>query len=105
MLSRSRFSGTERWMVMGMRNKLYCLIHSFVFAATEVSDMHLAEYLITNGVRIPVRCKDCKHSYKSSGSSTRYRCECWGVYDIDCEVTPEHFCSYGERRTVSEDGK
>ena len=57
-----------------------------------------ARYIESLGITEVVRCKDCKHSYKSSGSSTRYRCECWGVYDIDCEVTPEHFCSYGERK-------
>ena len=45
-----------------------------------------------------VRCKDCKHCYKSTSSSTNYRCKVWGVYDTDCEVTPEHFCSYGERK-------
>ena len=45
-----------------------------------------------------VHCKDCKHCYKSYGSSTGYRCKVWGVYDNDCEVTPEHYCSYGERK-------
>ena len=45
-----------------------------------------------------VHCKDCKHCYKSYGSSTGYRCKVWGIYDTDCEVTPEHYCSYGERK-------
>lgn len=45
-----------------------------------------------------VRCKDCKHCYKATFSSTGYRCKVWGVYDKDCEVTPEHYCSYGERK-------
>lgn len=45
-----------------------------------------------------VRCKDCKQCYKATFSSTGYRCKVWGVYDNDCEVTPEHYCSYGERK-------
>ena len=45
-----------------------------------------------------VRCKDCKHCYKATFSSTGYRCKVWGVYDKDCEVTPGHYCSYGERK-------
>ena len=45
------------------------------------------------------RCHECQHSYKSSGSSTGYVCECWGVYDIDCECDPNGFCYKGTRRT------
>lgn len=45
-----------------------------------------------------VRRKDCEHCYKATFSSTGYRCKVWGVYDKDCEVTPEHYCSYGERK-------
>ena len=44
-----------------------------------------------------VRCKDCEHSYKSSGSSTGYKCECWGVYDIDCECNPDGHCYNGRK--------
>ena len=35
---------------MGMLEKLYRLIRDFLFNAPDVSDMNLAEYLITNGV-------------------------------------------------------
>ena len=85
---------------MGMRNKLYCLIHSFVFAATEVSDMHLAEYLINNGVRIPVRCKDCKHCRTASwGERFCARKQADGVYAELSNLSEDDFCSYGERRT------
>ena len=44
-----------------------------------------------------VRCKECERSYKSSASSTGYRCKRWGVYDTDCDCNPNGFCSYGER--------
>lgn len=46
-----------------------------------------------------VRCKDCKHSYRSSGSSTGYRCHCWGMWGEDHEVEADGFCHIGERRT------
>ena len=46
-----------------------------------------------------VRCKDCKHSYKSSGSSTGYRCCRWGIYDEDCDCDSNGFCHKGERRS------
>ena len=57
----------------------------------------LGEAKIVDAVEV-VRCKDCKHCYKATFSSTGYRCKVWGVYDKDCEVTPEHYCSYGERK-------
>lgn len=58
-----------------------------------------AELMVSRDVVPVVRCKDCKHCYKSSGSSTGYRCRVWGVCDTDCEVYLNYFCSYGERRT------
>lgn len=45
------------------------------------------------------RCHECQDSYKSSGSSTGYRCKNWGVYDTDCECDPNGFCHKGTRRT------
>ena len=57
----------------------------------------LAEQPTVDVVEV-VRCKDCKHCYKATFSSTGYRCKVWGVYDNDCEVTPEHYCSYGEMK-------
>ena len=61
---------------------------------------------IKDGIKntVPVvRCKDCKHCYKSSGSSTGYRCRVWGVCDTDCEVYLNYFCSYGERKDNGSD--
>ena len=99
---------------MGMREKLIDLLHKGVRCPGTVADctdcpQHsnkvpcdefgaTADMLIANDVVPVVRCKDCKHSYKSSGSSTGYRCKVWGVYDTDCEVTPDNFCAYGERK-------
>lgn len=49
------------------------------------------------GVEPVVRCKDCEYCYKSSFSSTGYRCKMWGSYDTDCETSPDNFCSKGEQ--------
>lgn len=35
-----------------MREKLYNLIHNFIFEGAEVSDMNLADHLIENGVTV-----------------------------------------------------
>ena len=81
-------TAVQRWMVMGMLEKLYRLIRDFLFNAPVVSDMNLAEYLITNGVTIPVHCKDCKD---------HDRCE---VEDLlrYFDPTSEPYCSVGERK-------
>ncbi len=46
-----------------------------------------------------VRCHECQRSYKSSASSTGYRCKAWGVYDQDCDCDPNGFCHKGEKLT------
>ena len=51
-----------------------------------------ADFLIANGVTIPVRCKDCKHWCEDTLS-----CMCGNHYDDNWYG--EDFCSYGERRT------
>ena len=62
----------------------------------------VADYLLDNGVRVPVLCKDCKHYDNSEGI-------CWCNLNskfypggMDWHSFPEDgFCSYGERK----DGK
>jgi hypothetical protein len=80
---------------MGMREKLYRLIRDFLFNAPDVSDMNLAEYLITNGVTIPVRCKDCKY-FKDWGDGNK-TCDYW-TDQWDCATDSDAYCSYGERK-------
>lgn len=49
-----------------------------------------------------VRCKDCEFGCFNTSNET-YKCRSMnGMYRT---VHAEDFCSYGERRTVSEDGK
>jgi hypothetical protein len=52
---------------------------------------YMAEQLITNGVTIPVRCKDCKYFYMGRCS---HAANGWLPSRKDND-----FCSYGERRT------
>lgn len=47
----------------------------------------VADYLLDNGVIIPVRCKNCRH-YNPDGGY----CGFWG----ECRH-PEHYCEDGER--------
>ena len=57
----------------------------------------IADYLMENGVTIPVRCKDCIHWYEREGV-------CLKIYSDGAvspyawqDRNPDDFCSYGER--------
>ena len=48
-----------------------------------------------------VRCKDCKHSRQAEWYRAKLRCthpSCM-CRQVPYDVPPNHFCSYGERRT------
>lgn len=54
-----------------------------------------ADYLIANGVTIPVRCQDCKHWKNEINGCTEDKRFCdIGFY----MVHKDGFCSYGERK-------
>lgn len=85
-------------MVILMREKLMRLIASkpelLINLNTSITRLFkLAEYLIENGVTIPVRCKDCIHFHMMEDG---YH-DCINIYGIDFPQ-PDDFCSYGERR-------
>jgi hypothetical protein len=78
----------QRWMVMGMREKLIELLEDVLSADTWGE---IADHLIANGVTIPVRCKDCKwwedwYCTNANGANTSV-------------VNGDWFCCAGERRT------
>ena len=88
---------------MGMREKLIELIgrvqdegidYSDVVCVYKTSNGRLADYLIANGVTIPVRCKDCEYRADLLDNGN-YLCnrKMLGM------VRPNDFCSFGERRT------
>ena len=101
---------------MGMREKLIELIKNATFTCPDgITNCHnceyyekdafgnpcneiklLSDYLIANGVTIPVRCEDCKHWLHDFPGCTDAigRCE-WANY----MVGGNGYCVYGERRT------
>lgn len=52
-----------------------------------------ADYLISNGVTIPVRCKDCKHN--CTFDTLLY---CDHVRGLAGSVSPDGYCYLGERK-------
>ena len=55
-------TAVQRWMVMGMREKLIELLRNCPYRPRPNMMWELiADHLIANGVTIPVRCKDCKY--------------------------------------------
>ena len=99
-------TAVQRWMVMGMREKLIELIgqvqddgcdYSNCFGAWDrpdhIENSVLADHLIANGVTIPVRCKDCKH-YETGRRLTPY-CKCPKGLK---EPWDNSFCPRGERK-------
>lgn len=46
-----------------------------------------------------IRCKDCKYCFRSSLSSTHYKCKQWGLKDgCYCETDEDGYCYRGEQR-------
>ena len=91
----------QRWMVMGMREKLIELLINSpgleVLFGGEEEFAKNADFLIANGVTIPVRCKDCDkfcpEEIRKLYNTDKY------CMRIGCVVADDDFCSCGERRT------
>ena len=94
---------------MGMREKLIELLSdnisefcklSVIRGTTKITGItfdadRFADYLIANGVTIPVRCKDCKKRYDSNECPM-----CILAYGEQHDFTLENgYCDCGERRT------
>ena len=83
---------------MGMREKLIEMIAGYSIDTQEAVEF-VADYLIANGVKIPVRCKDCKHygweQEPCHGRTQRFCKLHKGLVVVDKDT----FCPYGERRT------
>lgn len=55
-----------------------------------------ADYLISRGVTIPVRCSECRYfDIDDWDGETLYGCEFGGV---EFDVNPDTYCCYGERK-------
>lgn len=75
------------------REKLTDLIASYMEFVRTATPKEMATHLISNGVTLPVRCKDCKHNNESRaiGESGMW-CDYWGT-----DPDPDDFCRWGER--------
>lgn len=62
----------------------YCFEHLFI------------DYIISQGVTIPVRCRECRYLESDDWNGETLYC-CTNTM-IQGDVTPEAFCSYGERK-------
>ena len=83
---------------MGMRKKLIELLtheNSPLFMVFGDNVEGLADYLISNGVTIPVRCKDCQ-KWQRHTQVDRERGECRRYQTTKHETG---FCDRGERRS------
>lgn len=103
-----------------MREKLFNLIGQVQDCGCDVTDVvamnfvendKLVDWLIANGVVIPVRCKDCKHRRYHSCYREADRIEEMmtkkGIIFVHNAPTYsirslDDFCSYGEGRTDNE---
>lgn len=111
MLLQSRFSATERWMVLGMaeyieRSKIFSVWRSMP-APASVTSLSAAIHQ-TPAIEI-VRCKDCaafEEKYRTVGEETG-TVYCGGYcyhWDYEPGMSPnqvdgDDFCSRGERKT------
>ena len=75
-----------------MREKLIELLMQAKIGWTKAE---LVDYLIANGVTIPMRCKDCK-SFTYDGYHKHYYCS--RAKGLRYAILPDDFCPYGERR-------
>ena len=76
-----------------MREKLIELLED-VWSADTWEE--IADYLISNGVTIPVRCHECKHWKNEINGCTEDKRFC----DIGFYMVHKNgFCSFGERKT------
>ena len=88
------------------REKLIDLIYESgqlgVFASYD-SEMRMcerfADYLISKGVTIPVRCVDCKRCFeKRTKRNNQLMRFCMRMDGNEFQVNANDFCSYGERK-------
>ena len=83
-----------------MREKLIDLISDIVDFLGWDNIKDLADYLIENGVRIPVRCEECEH--RDEDGDICYYHSSFGDDKI-CYTCPDDYCSYGKPKEKGEE--
>ena len=84
---------------MNNREKLLELIAIGGFFSRSADAEKCVDYLIENGVTIPVRCMECKDERKEIALDNRKYFMC--KHTENCH-SGNHFCSYGEKNDESE---
>lgn len=87
---------------MGMREKLIELLKHddcplFMVFGDDVEC--LVAYLTANGVKIPVKCNECKH-YRQYANSPASEYASWGkckLISMDVDMPVNGYCCFGER--------
>jgi hypothetical protein len=76
-----------------MRGKLIRLIREYYHSYFKTTDSGLADYLIANGVTVPVLCQNCTHHDTYTCPENRVWCNMLRRY-----MSLDGYCSYGERK-------
>lgn len=76
---------------MTERERLIKLLEIRHFLTAETT----ADFLLDNGVKLPVTCGECVHCRDGMYSQ---ECEEWGIYNDCCYTELDWWCSKGERR-------
>lgn len=79
--------------MMTDRERLIELIQNSVNGCARHWAGIIADYLLANGVIVPVRCKDCVY-FRESDRTNRAFCTYHGD-DYEFETFPNHYCSSG----------
>ena len=81
------------------RERLLQILNVPIYPHENVDPLEaVADYLLDNGVRVPVLCKDCKHYDNSEGICWCHLNSKFYPGGMDWHSFPEDgFCSYGER--------
>ena len=76
------------------RERLLEILNKPIFPHENVDPLEaVADYLLDNGVKIPVLCKDCKHwNNRGCGEGCGW-CQAW-----DGGRFHDNYCNYGERK-------
>lgn len=75
-----------------MRKKLIDLLDEFPVQMEWHDNADLANYLLSNGIDIPVRCKDCQY-HEPCKPYNKVWCQKMGRY-----MKPDGFCSEGKEK-------
>lgn len=81
-------------------SEIMALPHNGDMISSEEVEQEIRDAPAVDAVEV-VRCKDCEHCFHLSAvHQDDISCS---YFLIDYGITPDHFCSYGERRADGED--